>query len=271
MADYNAWYGDAISIKQNGNVIGSMEPKTKDFQLCLDYDDVDIDNDIFEFASTTTNGVCITSLSVDGTDILVGPNGKQPSFWIDGDFSRCTDNFVSTKELQIQNKGVLSSQCDKFCIQMTSSPDPYLCEHPKADYNAWSGGAISIKQNGNVIGSMEPGTKDFQLCLDNEDVDIETDIFEFARTTTDSVCITSLSIDGTISLLVQIEVSLTSGLMVTTTCVQMTSFPLKNSLLEIIGLYSLNAHQKLSTDDFGSSEELIIQKNSVYVIFSQYS
>ena len=68
-----------------------MEPGTKDFELCLDYDDVDIENDIFDLASTTNDGVCITSLSIDGTDILVGPNGKQPNFWIDGNDNMCTD------------------------------------------------------------------------------------------------------------------------------------------------------------------------------------
>merc|ERR1712227_1067731 len=168
--------GGAISIKQNGNVIGSMQPGTKDFQLCLDHDDVDIERDIFDLASTTNHGVCITSLSIDGTE------------------NSCTDDFVSTQKLKIQNNVVLSSECDKFCIKMTSSPDPYLC----GQYHAyWSGDAISIKQNGNVIGSMEPGTKDFELCLDYDDVDIENDIFDLASTSDDGVCITSLSIDGT--------------------------------------------------------------------------
>ena len=239
-ADHAAWAGDAISIKQNGYVIGSMESGTRDFELCLDYDDVDIENDVFEFARTTTDGVCITSLSIDGADVLVGPNNEQPNFWIDGDDNSCTDDFVSTQELIIQNNAVISSHCDKICIKMTSSPDEYLCEHPKADHAAWAGGAISIKQNGQVIGSMKSGTRDFELCLDNEDVDIENDFFEFARTTTDGVCITSLSIDGT-DILVG---------------------PNNNQ-----PNFWFDGDDNMCTDDFVSTQELIIQNNAV--IFSQ--
>jgi len=214
-----------------------MEPGTKDFQLCLDHDDVDIENDIFDLASTTNDGVCITSLSIDGTDILVGPNSKQPNFWIDGNENSCSDDFVSTQKLKIQNNVVLSSECDKFCIKMTSSPDPYLC----GQYHAyWSGGAISIKQNGNVIGSMEPGTKDFELCLDYDDVDIENDIFDLASTSDDGVCITSLSIDGT-------------DILVGPNSKQPN--------------FWFDGNENSCTDDFVSTQELIIKNNSV--IFSK--
>merc|ERR1712226_624661 len=128
------WAGGPISIHQNGKIVGLMLPETEKYKLCLDYDEVDIENDVFEFAKTTNDGVCITSLIIDGTDILVGPNveqpnfwpgfwpnGKQPNFWIDGNENSCTADFVSTQELKIQNNVVFSSECDKFCIKMTSS------------------------------------------------------------------------------------------------------------------------------------------------------
>ena len=194
----SAWKGNAIEIFQNGNKVGSMPSGTKMFRFCLDYDQVNIENDVFQIARSGDDGVCVTSLSVDGNDILVGPNGAQPNFWIDGNDNDCTEDFVSTKQLTIQNGALISSECDpKYCIKMTSSPDEDLCEHPKADHSAWSGGAISIKQNGIVIGSMKSKTQEFELCLYYEDVDIENDVFEFARTTNDGVCITSLSMDGT--------------------------------------------------------------------------
>ena len=236
-ADHTAWIGGAISISQNGNVIGSMKRGTQEFELCLDYGDVDIENDVFEIARTTNDGVCVTSLSIDGNDILVGPNGKQPNFWIDGNDNDCTDDFVSTKQLIIQNNAVISSECDpKFCIEMTSSPDADLCEHPKADHSAWSGGAISIKQNGNVIGSMKSGAKEFQVCLYYDDVDIENDVFEFARTNNDGVCITSLSMDGT----------------------EILVGPNGNQ-----PNFWFDGNDNMCTDDFVSTQQLIIQNNTV--------
>ena len=111
LASYTAWAGGPIAINQNGKIIGLMLPETRNFELCLDYDDVDIENDIFDLASTSDDGVCITSLSIDGTDILVGPNSKQPNFWFDGNENSCTDDFVSTQELIIQNNSVIFSKC----------------------------------------------------------------------------------------------------------------------------------------------------------------
>ena len=233
----SAWKGDAIEIFQNGNKVGSMPSGTKMFRFCIDYDQVDIANDVFKLARSGTDGVCVTSLSVDGNDILVGPNGAQPNFWIDGDDNDCSEDFVSTQELYIQNGAVISSECDpKFCIQMTSSPDEDLCEHPKADHTAWIGGAISISQNGNVIGSMKSGAKEFQVCLYYDDVDIENDVFEFARTNNDGVCITSLSMDGT----------------------EILVGPNGNQ-----PNFWFDGNDNMCTDDFVSTQQLIIQNNTV--------
>ena len=193
----SAWKGNPVDIFQNGNKVGSMPTGTKQFRFCLDYDQVDTENDIFTLAKSGDDGVCITSLSVDGNDILVGPNGAQPNFWIDGDDNDCTDDFVSTDELLIQNNAVISSECDpKFCIEMTSSADEDLCQHIKGGPKDYPGGPISIKQNGNVIGSMKKGTQNFKLCLDYDQVDISNDVFELHNPKNDGVCVTSLTVDG---------------------------------------------------------------------------
>ena len=198
----SAWKGDAIEIFQNGNKVGSMPSGTKMFRFCLDYDQVDIENDVFKLARSGIDGVCVTSLSVDGNDILVGPNGAQPNFWIDGDDNDCSEDFVSTQELYIQNGAVISSECDpKFCIKVTSSADDDLCQHPVGGPKDFAGGPIQIKQNGNIIGSMKRGAEEFELCIDYDQVNIEKDVFELFNPKVDGVCITSLTVDGNAILL----------------------------------------------------------------------
>jgi len=104
--------GDAIEIFQNSNKIGTMTEGTITFKLCLDYGQFDIENDVFKFATTGTDGVCIESLSMDGNVILIGPNRKKPNFWFDGNCNMCTDDYVCTDELIIQNNTVVSYECD---------------------------------------------------------------------------------------------------------------------------------------------------------------
>ena len=89
-----------------------MSKGTATFKLCLDYGQFDIENDVFKLASTGTDSVCIESLSMDGNEILLGPNRKKPNFWFDGNGHMCNDDFVYTEELIIQNNTVVSSECD---------------------------------------------------------------------------------------------------------------------------------------------------------------
>lgn len=197
--DHTNWSGNTLQIKQNGNLIGEMKKGTQDYELCLKYSQVDIEKDIFEIAKTGNDGVCITSLSVDRKIILVGPNENKSNFWIDGNDNGCRDDFVSTQHVTIQNKALISSECDpKFCIEMTSSEDQELCQHPgaKAGPQHYAGGPITIRQNGNTIGSMKKGTENFKVCLDYDKVNLDTDVFELLNSKTDGACITSLTVDG---------------------------------------------------------------------------
>ena len=52
---------------------------------------------------TNTDGVCITSLTVDGKQLLVGKNSDMQSFWIDGDHNNCLDDFTGTTQMTIKN------------------------------------------------------------------------------------------------------------------------------------------------------------------------
>ena len=66
-------------------------------------DQIDIKNDQFQLERTNNDGVCITSLTVNGIQILVGKNNDLQSFWIDGNDPSCLDDFTTTKQMTIQN------------------------------------------------------------------------------------------------------------------------------------------------------------------------
>ena len=89
-----------------------MAPGTKIFKICLDYGQFDIENDVFKFVSSGDDAVCIESLSMDRNDIFLGPKGDKATFWFDSNGKTCTDDFVNTRELIIQNNVVVSSECD---------------------------------------------------------------------------------------------------------------------------------------------------------------
>ena len=72
----------------------------KNFERCFRLNQIDKRHDHFALVRTTTDGVCITSLTVDGKIVLV--NGMQ-NFWIDGDHNNCLDDFTGTTKVIIQN------------------------------------------------------------------------------------------------------------------------------------------------------------------------
>ena len=82
-----------------------------EFEHCLNNDDVDVANDEFQLQSTSGNGVCITSLSINGNPILVGASNNLQNFWIDSDEPDCLDNFMSSSQITIRNGQVISSTC----------------------------------------------------------------------------------------------------------------------------------------------------------------
>ena len=53
----------------------------------------------------------MTDLVVNDKKMLVGQDGDQQSFWIDGNNQHCSSDFMSTTEITIQNGNVVSSQC----------------------------------------------------------------------------------------------------------------------------------------------------------------
>ena len=81
------------------------------FEKCFEFDQINQATDIFQLERTSNDGVCITSLFVNGEQILVGMNNDMQSFWIDGDQNKCLFDFTGTTEITIQNGTVNSSHC----------------------------------------------------------------------------------------------------------------------------------------------------------------
>ena len=82
-----------------------------EFEYCVNNDDVDVANDEFQLQSTSDNGVCITSLSINGNQLRVGLSNNLQSFWIDSDEAFCLDNFMGSSQITIRNGQVISSTC----------------------------------------------------------------------------------------------------------------------------------------------------------------
>ena len=110
-ADPNSWAGSDIVIKHNGVNVTTMPAASTEFEYCFDMDDIDIANDEFQLQSSSEDGVCITSLSINSNQLFVGKNNNLPSFWIDGNDQYCLDDFMSTSQITIQNDQVISSIC----------------------------------------------------------------------------------------------------------------------------------------------------------------
>ena len=102
------WSGGDIELKHNGETIAILPFYFQEFEHCLD--DVTM-YDIFELQSTSGDGVCITSLSINKKQLLVGPSNNLESFWIDSDQNYCMDDFMSSSLIKIQNGQIISSAC----------------------------------------------------------------------------------------------------------------------------------------------------------------
>ena len=106
-----AWIGSEINLVINGEVKDSLKRGFTEFEYCQSWDEIDVENDKIQLQSTSTDGVCITSLSLNGNQMLVGKLNDQSSFWIDEDHRNCMDDHMSTPQITFKNGEVLSSYC----------------------------------------------------------------------------------------------------------------------------------------------------------------
>ena len=112
--------GDPITVFHNKGYNHAAEKVTipsgfQNFEYCIAVDDLDIENDDFKFFASGSDGVCITSLHVDGKQLFVGKNDDLTSFVFarpnQGESFVCLSDKMKTPSLTIKNGKVIQSQC----------------------------------------------------------------------------------------------------------------------------------------------------------------
>ena len=109
--------GGEVYLNINDERKATIPEQFQYFDYCIPSEEVDILNDRFQLQSSTTDGVCIFSLHINGTQILNGRNNNQTAFWLDKEDSRCdkvVDDvqwLMATSDITIQNNQVTSPSC----------------------------------------------------------------------------------------------------------------------------------------------------------------
>jgi len=108
------WAGGDITIKHNSKTVAIIPSGFEDFEYC--FNEVDVSNDKIQLQSSNSDGVCITSLSINDKKLFVGKHNEQQSFWMDRRIDKqfCSDDFISTSDITIQNGQVISSTCKRL-------------------------------------------------------------------------------------------------------------------------------------------------------------
>lgn len=93
-----------ITISHNGVKIATLLRGSKEFIQCWNQEDFDVSNDEFKLQSSDGNGACITSLSFNGNQLLVGKNNHEHD-------RHCLDDFMSLSKIAFKNGQVISADC----------------------------------------------------------------------------------------------------------------------------------------------------------------
>ena len=101
------WLGGDIYLNKNGRTIASTSYGFLNFEHCVGASR----DDEFQLKASNDDGVCITSLSVNGEQLLVGRNNDLPSFWMNQKNPQCKNDRMTTSQITIKNGEVFSSQC----------------------------------------------------------------------------------------------------------------------------------------------------------------
>ena len=110
--------GDPITLFHNDVAKAAIPKYFKNFEHCIAYNDVDIENDNFKLVAGGSDGVCITSLHVyfivnnivNSKQILVGKYKNLTSFEFDQP-GVCSDDKFKASSLTIRNGKVVISDC----------------------------------------------------------------------------------------------------------------------------------------------------------------
>ena len=160
----SSWDGGAIELhyitKDFENHVATLNPGQKEVEFCMQIDQVNIEDDIFSLQATSTDGVCITSLTVNNEQLLVGENNDLVYFWMDENDLRCEDNYMATDVLEIQNGKVVYSNCKEHNIR----PNDIQFEHTTVFKTFDISIMLNLEKNtqsgwSNIFGFQQKGVK----------------------------------------------------------------------------------------------------------------
>ena len=123
------WLGGDINLNLNGETIATTSHGFLNFEYCVEASNVDE----LQLQATSTDGVCITSLSVNDKQLLVGKNGDLPSFWMSTNRLKCTSQRMTTSEITIKDGKIISSECPINMNADDSDDDSEADEEPVSD------------------------------------------------------------------------------------------------------------------------------------------
>ena len=103
----NNWLGGDIYLNQNGRTIATTKYGFLNFEHCVGA----ARDDEFQLQASNDDGVCITSLSVNDKQLLVGKNNDLPNFWMNQRNPKCTKSHMTTSQITVKNGEIFSSQC----------------------------------------------------------------------------------------------------------------------------------------------------------------
>ena len=126
-------------------------------------DQVNIEDDIFTLEATSTDGVCITSLTVNNEQLLVGEDNDLSYFWMDENDLRCEDNYMATDVLEIQNGKVAYSECKQDNIGRNNIQFDHTTVYKTFELSIM----LNLKKNtesgwSNIFGFQQKGVKAYE-------------------------------------------------------------------------------------------------------------
>ena len=160
----STWEGGAVEMeyitKDFHKSVATLNRGDKEVEFCMILDQVDIENDIFVLDATSRNGVCITSLTVNNEQVLVGGNNDMAHFWMDKNDQECSDKHMSTDFLRIQNGRVFYSECKKDNIRRNEIIHSDVTVHETFDISIM----LNLEKNtdsgwSNIFGFQKEGVK----------------------------------------------------------------------------------------------------------------
>ena len=135
-----SWLGGDIYLNKNGQTIASTSYGFLNFEHCVGASS----DDEFQLEASNDDGVCITSLSVNDNQLLVGKNNDLPNFWMNQRNVKCTNGHMTTSQITFKNGNnnyllprILSSQCKPVFGKFHTNFSKFLERYLFIVYGPW--------------------------------------------------------------------------------------------------------------------------------------